>query len=126
MTRPLSNDVRERLISAVEVGISRRSAAVRFGIAVSSAINWANQWRRTGDVRPRRQGGDHRSQRIKAHAEEILALVEAAPDRTLAEIAGHLARTHGHTVAQSSVWRLLDRHGMRFKKNRARQRTASG
>jgi len=29
-------------------------------------------------------------------------------------------------VAQSTVWRLLDRRGMTFKKNRARQRTAAG
>ena len=56
MTRPLSNDIRERLISAVEGGMSRRSAAKRFGIAASTAIKWVDQRRRTGHVRPRRQG----------------------------------------------------------------------
>ena len=126
MTRPLSIDLRERLITAVEGGMSRRAAAERFGVAVSTAIKWADQWRRTGDVRPRPQGGDKRSQRIEAHAEEILALVEATPDITLAEIAGHLDEVHGLKVAQSTVWRLLDRRAMTFKKNRARQRTAAG
>ncbi len=29
-------------------------------------------------------------------------------------------------VSASTVWRLLDRRGMTFKKNRARQRTAAG
>jgi transposase len=125
MTRPLSIDLRERLITAVEGGMSRRAAAERFGVAVSTAIKWADQWRRTGDVRPRPQGGDKRSQRIEAHAEEILALVEATPDITLAEIAGHLDEVHGLKVAQSTVWRLLDRRAMTFKKNRARQRTAA-
>jgi transposase len=95
------------------------------GVAVSTAIKWADQWRCTGDVRPRPQGGDKRSQRIEAHAEEILALVEATPDITLAEIAGHLDAAHGLKVAQSTVWRLLDRRAMTFKKNRARQRTAA-
>jgi hypothetical protein len=33
MTEPLSNDVRERLVSAVDSGLSQRSAAQRFGIA---------------------------------------------------------------------------------------------
>jgi len=125
MTRPLSIDLRERLITAVEGGMSRRAAAERFGVAVSTAIKWADQWRRTGDVRPRPQGGDKRSQRIEAHAEEILALVEVTPDITLAEIAGHLDEVHGLKVAQSTVWRLLDRRAMTFKKNRARQRTAA-
>ena len=126
MTKPLSNDIRERLVSAVDAGLSRRSAAKRFGVAASTAIKWVDQWRRTGDVGPRRQGGDHRSHRIEAHAEEILALVEEMPDITLGQLAEHLDEVHGLTVAQSTVWRLLDRHEMTFKKNRARQRTAAG
>ena len=126
MTQPLSDDLRERVISVVESGLSRRSAATRFGIAASTAIKWVDQWRRTGDVRPRRQGGDHRSQRLEAHAEEILALVDETPDMTLAEIAEHLERTHALTVSQSAVWRLFDRQGITVKKNRARQRTAAG
>jgi transposase len=126
MTKPLSNDIRERLVSAVEGGLSRRCAAKRFGIAASTAIKWVDQWRRTGDVRPRPQGGDNRSHRIEAHSEEILALVEEMPDITLGEIAEHLDEVHGLSVAPSTVWRLLDRHGMTFKKNRARLRAAAG
>ena len=75
--------------------------------------------------RSRPQGGDHRSHRIEAHAEEILALVDETPDITLGEIAAHLDAGHGLTVAQSTVWRLLDRHGMTFKKNRARLRATA-
>ena len=126
MTKPLSIDLRERVIAAVEGGLSRRAAAARFGVAASSAIKWVDQWRRTGDVRPQRQGGDYRSHRIEAHAAEILALVDETPDITLAEIAAHLDAVHGLKVADSTVWRLLDRHGMTFKKNRARQRAAAG
>ncbi len=116
MTQPLSIDLRERLISAVEDGMSRRSAAVRFGVPASTAIKWVDQWRRTGDVRPRPQGGDYRSQRIEAHAGSILALIEERPDITLGEIALYLDETQGLKVSQNSVWRLLDHHGMTFKK----------
>ena len=126
MTRPLSDDIRNRLILSVGGGMSRRSAAQRFGVAASTAIKWVDQWHRAGHIRPRPQGGDNRSHRIEAHAEEILALVEDRPDITLAEIAEYLEDAHGLGVAQSTVWRLLDRHGMTFKKNRARQRTAAG
>ncbi len=116
MTRVLSLDIRERVVLAVEGGLSRRSAAKRFGVAASTAIKWIDRWRRTGDVGPRPQGGDRRSQRIEAHSEEILALIDKKADITLGEIAEHLEEVHGLRVAQSTVWRLLDRHGMTFKK----------
>ena len=125
MTKSLSNDLRRRLVSAVETGMTRRSAAQRFGVAASTAIKWVDRWRRTGDVGPRPRGGDHRSQRIEAHAEEILALIEETPDITLAEMTEHLDEAHGLVVAQSTIWRLLDRRGMTFKKKRARQRAAA-
>lgn len=125
MTRPLSDDLRQRVTAAVDGGMSRRGAAERFGVAASTAIKWVQQWRETGSVRPRPQGGDNRSQRIEAHGQEILALVEERPDLTLAEIAAHLEQAHGLRVAQSTVWRFFDRHGVTFKKNRARQRAAA-
>ena len=103
------------------VGLRRRF----FGVAPSTAIKWVDQWRRRGDVRPRPQGGDRRSHRLGAYAEEVLALVAKTPDITLAEIAACLEEAHGLRVALSTVWRLLDRHGMTFKKNRARQRAAT-
>ena len=53
---------------------------------------------------------------IEAHAGEILVWIEEMPDITLGELAGRLDAVYGLTVAQSTVWRLLDRHGMRFKK----------
>jgi transposase len=125
MTKPLSDDLRRRVIAAVDGGMSRRAAANRFGIAVSTAIKWVSAWRRTGSCRPRPQGGDRHSHRIEAHAGAILALVEKTPDITLVEIAAHLESGHGLRVAQSTVWRFFDRRGITFKKNRARQRTAT-
>ncbi len=40
MTRPLSIDLRERVIDAVDGGMSRRAAAERFGVSISAAIKW--------------------------------------------------------------------------------------
>jgi transposase len=125
MAKALSNDIRERVVSAVEVGRSRRSAAKVFGVSAATAIRWVDQLRRSGSIAPKPQGGDNRSHRIEAHAEEILALIETPPDITLAELAEHLEEMHGVVVAQSTIWRLLDRRGLTFKKNRARQRTTA-
>ena len=51
MTKPLSVDLRERVVAAGDGGLSRRKAAERFGVGISSAIRWTAQARRTDDVR---------------------------------------------------------------------------
>ena len=124
MAKALSMDLRERLTSAVEGGMSRRSAANLFSVAPSTAIKWVDQKRRTGSVRPQARGGDHRSCRLEAHADELVSLAKDS-DMTLAELADHVWQSHGLRVAPSTIWRLLDRHDMTFKKNRARCRTAA-
>lgn len=125
MTKPLSLDLRLRVVGAIDAGMSRRAAADRFGIAASVAIKWHDLWPRTGSVEPGPQGGDRRSDRIEAVAEAILALVAETPDITLAEIAEHLARDHGERFAPSVVHRFFARRGITFKKNRTRQRAGS-
>lgn len=125
MTRPLSNDLRVRLVDCVASGLSCRQAAERFGVAASTAIKWVRRWRATGIVAPRPQGGDMRSDRIESHASEVLGLIAARSDITLAEIADHLERKHGARFAPSTIWRFLDRHAQTFKKNRARQRAGA-
>lgn len=80
---------------------------------------------RTGSLAPAKHGGDRRSARIEAHADDILALVAASPDITLEEIAAHLKEAHGETFVVSTIWRCLDRHGLTFKKNGACQRAGT-
>jgi transposase len=116
MTRALSNDLRQRVVEAVDGGMSRRAAAARFGVGVSTAITWVRRWRETGSWAAKTSGGDVRSHRIDAFRDEILGRVAATPDITLAEIAAHLARTHGVQVALSTVFRFFRRHGVTYKK----------
>jgi transposase len=126
MTRPLSLDLRHRIIRAVaEEGMSRRAAAARFGVVPSTAVELVRQWKATGSCEACPQGGDRRSARIEAHAGEILALVKAEPDITLEEIASRLIESHGERFVPSVLWRFFDRRAITFKKNRARQRAGS-
>ena len=125
MTKPLSVDLRVRLIDAVARGMSCRAAADRLGVAASTAIKLVRRWRDTGTITPRPQGGDKRSDRIEVHAGEILGLIAQTVDITLSEIAAHLERVHDERFARSTIWRFLDRHAQTFKKNRARQRTGA-
>ena len=119
MTKPLSLDLRRRVIGAIIAGMSCRAAAARFGIAPSVAVKWRRLWLETGSVAARAQGGDTRSGRIEAVGGEILAMVAEAPDITLVEITDRLEREHGQRFAASTVHRFFCRHGWSFKKRPA-------
>ena len=122
MSKPLSVDLRERVVAAVDGGLSRRKAAERFGVSISSAIRWTSLRRRTGELRPKRQGGDKRSARIEAHGPLILSLMEARRDITLLELQAALA-DRGIGAAVSTLWRFFDRHGITLKKRPGTRRS---
>ena len=115
MGKPMSVDLRERVVAAVDGGMSRRKAAERFGVSISSAIRWTSRARRSGSVRPEPQGGDKRSARIEAHAPVILCAVEETPDITLAELR-ELLTGRGVAVATSTLWRFFARRRITRKK----------
>jgi transposase len=125
MTRPLSEDLRLRVIAAVDGGLSRRAAAERFGVAVASAVRWVREWRESGATRAKPQGGDTRSHRIEAYRDVILAAIEQQVDVTLVELVEVLRKDHGAVFAASTLWRFLDRHAMTVKKNGARERAGA-
>ncbi|WP_158010658.1 IS630 family transposase [Tardibacter chloracetimidivorans] len=118
MGRALSVDLRERVLAAVEDGLSCRAAAARFGISVSSAIRWRQRLLAKGSVAPRPQGGDRRSARIEAHGDLIRAAIAETPDMTLEELMAML-RGHGVSVGIGTLWRFFDRHGITRKKRPA-------
>ena len=122
MTKALSVDLRERVVAVIDGGLSRRQAAARFGVSVSSAIRWHALARRTGTATPRQQGGDRRSGRIEAHADVILAAVAKQPDITLAELREMLAG-HGVSVGIATLWRFFARRKITLKKSPGMRRS---
>lgn len=119
MAKSLSIDLRQRVIAAIDGGLSCRRAAERFGVSAASAIRWRERQRKAGDFSPRQQGGDRRSQRVEAQAQLILNMVAAKPDITLAELREKVGR-HGVSVGIASLWRFFQRRKITLKK---RQRT---
>jgi transposase len=71
MPSALSVDLRERVVSALKEGASRRQAAKRFGVSPASALRWHESFAQEGRIAPKPQGGDQRSHRIEAQAELI-------------------------------------------------------
>lgn len=123
MGKPLGVDLRRRVVAAIEGGLSTREAAERFSVSKAAAGAWARLKRATGDVAPKPQGSPEGS-RLDVHEGFILALIEADKDITLSEMADRLEADHGLCVVPSTIWYFLDRRGITFKKNRARERAA--
>jgi transposase len=115
MVKPLSQDLRDQVVRAVDEGATRREAADRFGLSAASAVRWSARKRDVGSSAAKPVGGDRRSKHIERHAEAIVALVRETPDATLAEIQAGLA-ARGVQVSASSLWRFFERHQITLKK----------
>jgi transposase len=115
MTAPLSNDLRLRVVMAIEAGLSRRAAAAKFDVSIASAIRWHQRYKRTGSIEPDAIGGDRHSHRVEAHAVMVLGWIDEQRDLTLVEIRDRLV-VKGHVFAPATIWRLLDRHNYTVKK----------
>jgi transposase len=118
MARPLSNDLRERVVAAVCGGESCRTVASRFGVAVSSVVKWSQRYRATGSVTPGKMGG-HRKRMLEPHRAFILEQLGRTPHLTLHALKDELA-ARGVKVSHNAVWLFLRREGLRFKKNAVR------
>ena len=90
MTRPLSNDLRERVVAAVLAGESSRSVASRFGVAVSSVVKWSQRHRATSSVGPGKMGG-HRKGVLEPCRSFIVERIEQIPHLTLHGLQEELA-----------------------------------
>jgi transposase len=117
MARPLSEDLRARIVAAVEGGSSIRQAAARFAVSASAAIKLMQRVRRTGSLAPGQIGG-HRRPALEPHETTLRALVAATPDLTLAEIQAELADRHSVAVCLTTIHTTLHRLRLRFKKSR--------
>jgi transposase len=115
MPGPYSQDLRDRVASALAGGSSACAAAKRFRISESTAVRWAQRLSAEGHAEARAMGGDRRS-RLTGHRATVLTLIAHQPDLTLAEIRAELAERHGISVGLGTVWRFLAAHDITLKK----------
>jgi transposase len=116
--RPLSNDLRERAVAAVNDGETCRAVAARFGVAASTVVKWSQRYRSTGSVAPGKVGG-HRKPVLEAHRAFIRERIDQTPHLTLHRLKDELA-SRGVIVSHNAVWTFLRREGLSFKKNSVR------
>ena len=115
MPAPLSRDLRERIVRAVQGGSSIRQAALRFEVSPSAAVKLMRRFRQSGSPAPARYGG-HRHRILAPHEALVRRLLDAKADISLKEIQTEL-RQRGIVVgATSTISRWLRRAGLTHKK----------
>jgi len=123
MGKPYSNDLRERVVAAVEKGgMSRNRAAAQFGLGISTVINWVRRFRETGSVAPDKFGGYRKKLISGAHRTWLLE--RAKRDFTLNGLVAELAE-RGLKVDYRTMWNFVHAEKLSYKKNRNRKRAGS-
>ena len=111
--RAYSNDLRERIVAAVERGEqSIRQIARLFSVSLSCVVRLLQRKRRTGSVQPKPHGGVPPRTLDAAAEARLLELVRVQPDATLAELRDRL----GVRCSLMTLARVLKRHRITRKK----------
>lgn len=122
MPKPLSSDLRQRVIDYVIAGHSARASARRFGVSDSFAIKLVKRWRTEGHVEPRYFGRPADRGKLSAYKDVLHKALKAEPDMTLAELCEQLFRDHGVDIHPTNLSRYLKSMGYTYKKNFGRHR----
>ena len=123
MAKPYSEDLRARVIGAIEDGATIPEAAEQCGVSISSVVRFLRLHRETGSVSAARFGG-YKGFALAAHEDLVRQLVAEQPDMTLAELETRLAKKK-ITVGKSSISRYLHHLKLLYKKKSAGNRAGS-
>ena len=126
MPKPYSQDLRNRVIEAVENGgMSRRAAARRFEISESVAIKWLERLERSGSREPIGHGG-HRPSKLMPHLDFLETARAEKSDITLQVLCDRLLAERGVQADTSMMSRFFRRIGVTFKKRPLSRRSRTG
>lgn len=117
MTASLSQNLRKRLVQAVEEGASAREAAARFAVNASAAIKLMRRVRETGSTAPA-QIGSYRKPLLAGQEDFLCELTTRRKGITLAEIRAVLIERGVTPVSLITIWSALKRFDLSHKKSR--------
>lgn len=110
-----AEDLRGRVLAAIDGGMAARLAALVFRVSVSYIYKALIRRRRTGEVSASMRRG-HRPRKLRPAQEAALAAhITAYPDITLAALRSWLLAEHGAQLSNGAMWSAVDRLGLSFK-----------
>jgi transposase len=117
-----SQDLRDRVLAAVDGGMAARRASATFGVSPSYIYKAMIRRRLTGDSGPNPNRG-HRRRKLAPDQEAALAArIEARRGTTLMQLQAWLLAEHGVKLSTGAMWNAVRRLGLSFKKTAARRR----
>ena len=119
--RPLSQDLRERIIAARQSGAGTGEVCQLYGVSRKSVERFWNEHRRTGHCLPKQIGG-YRQSRLAPHDRRLQRWIQTQPDLSLAELQQRCLDRLDVAIGITALWHRLRRLGLSFKKNDARRR----
>lgn len=111
-----SQDLRERIVRAVDEGVPKTEVARRFRVSYAVVGAYVRRQRTTGSLAPARMHVGRKARIGRDHEKELVAQLQAHPDATLAEHVGWWEASHGVRLSVSAMWRTITRLGWTFKK----------
>lgn len=123
MTRPYSEDLRERAVARFAAGETIRSIGEALGIDPSCVPKWVKRKRETGSIAPAPIGGRKPRALSGDIALWLRERVQSGPFTTRG-LTTELAE-RGIKTDRRAVWTFVREQGLSFKKNPIRQRAGS-
>ena len=118
--RAYSQDLRDRVLRALERGDRPAEIARRFEVSRVWVYQVRDCWQQAGRRSSLRVGG-HRRSCVAEMEFQLRAWIEAEVDLTLSEICERLAK-EGVQIKVPALWHQLNKWNLTLKQNLARQR----
>ncbi len=121
MPSPYSEDLRQRVVNAVESGKTTREVSSLFQVSPAFVSIIYRRWRQAGHVHPKPIGG-YRRAFLEPYEDAIKAQLADHPSMTLKELQTWLANEQSLSISLSAIDKFVrQKLGYRYKKNRGRQ-----
>ncbi|MDQ5812903.1 MAG: helix-turn-helix domain-containing protein [Actinomycetota bacterium] len=112
--RAYSEDLRKKIVAAIERGMSKAQAARLFDVSLSSVKRYSRTARQGGSLEPRKSPG--RPRKADEKAQVLLEKdVEERPSATINQRRRFLEHITATTLSDSTVRRLMKRMGFSQK-----------
>jgi len=120
-TQAYHQQLRERVVAARKEGHSAQEVSKWFHVSKRSVERYWKSYKETGGVMPKQRGG-YRHSCLEKHDQALREWISQQPDLTLHEIQQRCLEEFGIRIGINALWKRLDKLGLSFKKNAARQR----
>jgi transposase len=113
--RAYSEDLRKKIVAAIERGMSKAQAARTFDVSLSSVKRYSRTAREGGSLEPRKSPG--RPRKANEKAQVLLEKdVKEHPSATIGQRRRFLEHMTAKTLSDSTVRRLMKRMGFSQKR----------